>query len=226
MPKNRSRQRSVVRASGQIWVPVVIASNLGTFKLSPTVIAGRLLALSDAFMLWRFTHVRISFVQGARLTLGYSSALLTAAPTNEAETSELDRVAVCHASQVTISRLVLGRNVLLETPAKWFRSGTAYDDNFENQGVFYLYESTTPDTVRLFMEWSCEFCDPAATGDTLSARRRLRLQDEDAVLVHDEEDEKSESSLTQALDDASLGERRRVMPRLVSSKPTVGGRTG
>lgn len=215
MPRRRNakggRGLDQVTISGRKFLALSVTSNLATLVLTPGTIGGRCEALSDAFMLFRFVDLKVHFSCGSapatavpqENVVGYSSVIVTAAPTTATQVYEMDRAAVCHGLNLEPATLRVPRSVLLHSGPVWYRRGTTYDDTDEQQGVLYGYVTGNAATLNVWIEWTIELADPVATGVSLKRERcsgpgvtpasSASLSDDLRVLVLDEE-EKSEPS--------------------------------
>jgi len=149
MPKKSKKSGVIardrgVRVRGTLTFSNVAASAIGTFVLTPLNLDARLVTLSDEFQEFRFHMVSMKVwrtatsITSASFWVAYSPALLTAAPANTAIAGTLSRFKVGDGSYgCAVPKVVVTGGELFVNAPRWFRRGTAFDDNLETQGAFY-----------------------------------------------------------------------------------------
>lgn len=171
------------------------ATTTFALQLSPLFFDARAIAISDSYMNFRFTKANVSIVQSTTAAepcaIGYSPSLPTVNPASLQEVLDMQTsmLYVVSASQMGPPHVMrLSRKQLTQNAVKWFRRGTAFDDNVEIQGLL-LIQTTTAFNIKalsLLVEYELELCapfDPAATASTVrmdpSIAQRLRLLRDD-----------------------------------------------
>jgi len=174
--------KAAVTVRGKYHYGNTNTTTVDTLSLSPLNLDARCIALSDNYMLFRFTKFHVKFIQapaGATaapnlpIAIGYSPALPTTAPTSIQEVLDC-AVSSGGPSQgiygFEIPHLRLGRKILTTNAPKWFRRGTAFDDLLEIQGRIFTCSPLLQFNVQpiyFFVEWEMELASPLSAADTL-----------------------------------------------------------
>lgn len=160
--------RQVESLSGNIIL--LVASTTSTnFVLQPSDSnwGSRLNSLADSFQLYRFTHLRLRWIEGASNTVvSVSMGTTDTFPTSNVLNSQFEYSELNSASQTTPTVLVVPRSYLLASPISWYKSvpGTPTSD-FEIQGnIFFTCGSAQ--SSNIWVSYTIEFTDWAPTTST------------------------------------------------------------
>jgi len=178
----RAAAERTVTLSGTYTVAVAATNSVASttryngISLSPNNLGTRLLALSDAFMAFRFTKLEVSAYRGlnnpdlsAGWYLGFSPAVPNAAISSLEDVSEYqNHVFLSNYSTVPI-RIVMLRRGMAGFMTKWLRTRpSSTDDQFEYQGTltYACVNSTTNPVIYLSFRYTIQFRDPVPTAVT------------------------------------------------------------
>jgi hypothetical protein len=166
-----------VTVRGKYYYGNATASAVDVLSLSPLNLDARCIALSDQYMLFRFTKLHARCVQPGGsdhpIFMGFTPALPTTNPSSPQET--LDCAVSAWGSNPgrfgnPAPQLKLNKKILTTNGPKWFRRGTAFDDLLEVQGRVFT-TSTVPfntNIIYLVFEWEMELAAPLSAADTVS----------------------------------------------------------
>jgi len=181
----------VTKVSGKMIIGGLLSSGAANFALYPEL-SSRLTTQSDAFQLYRFTWLKVTFyplgsldVEG--IAIGFVPYRLEGgtAPTTTAGIMDCPYSLYVAGRQTVESWMVIPRQELLGRNAlKWFqtREPTSIDDNSVFQGSFFLAGDGATEAFDVVLEYNIEFCNPLPASVTLQrTMARLRLSDVPAV---------------------------------------------
>ncbi len=193
-------KRKTFKFTGKYIYSETAAASTNSLGLSPLNFDARCVSLSDQFMEFRFTKIKIQLYQAATgvVTIGYSPVVATVAPVTQQQVMDCQNSSAGPNGGVIgwpVPKLVLNRKDLMVNGPKWFRRGTAFDDLLEQQGVIYYYTPVPFNTsnMTVLITWELECAAPLAAADTATvAKPDLRFQSRLAEIRsemkrHDEE---------------------------------------
>jgi len=168
-----------MRGRGLAFVTALAADTVASIGITPTSMGStRLSALSDTFMLYRFTKFRFHAQQenstavGGEIALCYTPALVNANPTTLAQMCEFPDFVMVQPWEHAIMHV--NRGTLLEDQTKWFRTRASggIDDVFEYQGSLYYVTATAiaagVPALLIEIDWEVEFKVPVDTGSSIA----------------------------------------------------------
>ncbi len=178
MSKKFKSHVEVVR--GTSLVTLTSASNVQFMLGHPTAInSSRLLAISDAFMLFRFVKVHMTPISWSSTpgqqnlnSLGYTVDQLNANVTTAAEVAEFQPSVQWHTALTVLGPVLKAEGSDLVGLIPWYRTrvGAGVDDQLEYQGNFWQRTSGATDAVTYRVEFVCELKDFAPSSLTLVPR--------------------------------------------------------
>lgn len=173
---------SVVTLRGHTLVPIqtalVAGSNyVGYINISPLNISSRIGAVSDSFMLYRFTKMFARYLRpnssSTLAVMGYTPSTTINTPANVADVAEFQSTATCWPGQTVPCSFNVLRHGMDANPLKWLKTRAvgAVDDNFEYQGSIYYAEiSSAVATVWASIDYEVQFKGPVPTSVTVTGQ--------------------------------------------------------
>ena len=145
-----------------------------TLAICPTDSSfGRLITISDAYDLYRFTKLRFTtMAEGSNLDytgcISYLPSLENADPASLSQLAEVDCAKYFWSKQTTPVRLNISPAALDGGVPVWYKTrATSTNDVLEYQGSLIIGDDLgTANTYVFFLEYVIEFRNPAATGMT------------------------------------------------------------
>jgi hypothetical protein len=172
----------IVRVNGRYLMRLSLTSGAVTELLRPAAIS-RLIQISDAFNLYRFTHLRLELYPFAEVQTEAASTPVNAnsmaalcfftqesdtAPTTVTQASECDYSIVLSSQNTVTKGFTVNRSDLMHTGAKWFKTkgGASVEAWEEVQGSIVVVSDMTSGTVNVMVHYCVEFCDPLNVNST------------------------------------------------------------
>ncbi len=170
-------ENGTVRMSGRYVLRDVGAATTGSIPLNPIQLDSRLLTISDAWLEFRFTRVKVyafpstnNTALGQAVALAYDPNILAASPSSYADMSTLQQYAIGNGNPgAPFPNIYMSKAALLgPAPVRWYRRGTTQDDTLETQGQIWYYTENNFSSIPLFVvvQYEIEFRGPAATALT------------------------------------------------------------
>lgn len=170
--------KKIFKFSGKYAYVLSGAGASDGITLSPLNFDPRCIALSDQFMEFRFTKMKVQVHQTGSgvMGVGFTPSIATTSP------NSLQTIVDCQNSAIgpnggvigwPVPKLVLGRADLCRNGPKWFRRGTAFDDLLEQQGAIYYFTSAgtfaSANNCQVLIYWEMECAAPLNPADTVAA---------------------------------------------------------
>ncbi len=180
-----SKRDHVEKVSGNCVQSLTSTTFASILAIAPNLIGStRLTAISDSFMLYRFTKLHITPIQwstvaaGSTQALGYTVDVVNTPPTTLSDIAELTPVILWlpQSTQNMGPTLKLEKADLLGI-VPWYRTRAGSpDDSFEYQGAIYQRSGGTSEVITYRIDYTCELKDFVPTSTTFRRPRLLREQ--------------------------------------------------
>lgn len=190
MTKGKAKVNGITRVHGRCLVSAALTGGAGILNLGPSAAAlgqfsSKLLSVSDAFALYRFTRMTVEVTpystNGAFFQIGYNPEITATAPTTSATVTEApfstpqltgNPSSLIYSGTYACFRKEIPSRLLLSTGVPWFRTreSASYDDNLEFQGQFYFVGIGTS-TYNFVVEYTLELKDFVGTAQTPAVPR-------------------------------------------------------
>ncbi len=172
MPKkSKGFGQRVETVSGNTYMTIQSASTSGSIIIYPqnATWGTHINSMADAFNLCRCTRLKITFNPTAGIgdcLIGVGIGEIDATITTQANVSQLEYSAINFNDCTVPTTLSVPRSYLLKGQVPWYKTTvSAADVQFVYQGRIYCASSGTG-TVGIFVQYTWEFTDWAATGAT------------------------------------------------------------